>query len=240
MSRAVEIRIRTRASELLRNLWRRRAAIWTPTPVTADDIFPLDLRPVVQGGLGIRFEDPEYISPSGLGPAQSVPVQTAGFIDRKGGRIVVAQKFRNEYRRFTGAHEVGHWLLHPRLRYHRDRPLKGHERLTARRPPEEYEADCFAAELLMPIKYFRRCFFSRFREAIHISNLDESTVVWLAGRRPSSLRISDFVSRGRRHLAMQVATCRCFGSRHFDSITDRFGVSPTAAAIRLEDLRLVC
>lgn len=240
MSRPVATRARATATEFLRNLWRRRATIWTPTPTSPEEIFPLDLRAVVEQGLGVRFDDPEYIPPTAPAAPHSVPVQTAGFIDREGDRIVVAQQFPIDYRRFTGAHEVGHWLLHPKFKYHRDRPLKGTERLAPKRPLEEYEADVFAAELLMPDKYLRKCFEARFRETIHLSNLDENMAVWLSGRRASNARISDLVSRGQRYLAMQVATCRCFESRHFESIADRFGVSPTAAAIRLEELRLVC
>ncbi len=240
MSRPVATRARATATRFLRNLWRRRATIWTPTPSSPDEIFPLDLRAVVEDGLGVQFDDPEHIPSTTPVPAQSVPVQTAGFIDREGGRIVVAQRFPIDYRRFTGAHEVGHWLLHPKLRYHRDRPLKGTERLTPKRPPEEYEADIFAAELLMPSKYLRRCFEARFREAIHISSLDENVAVWLSGSGAPNARISDLVSHGKRYLALQVARCRCFESRHFESIADRFGVSATAAAIRLEELQLVC
>ena len=240
MPRPVATRARTTATRFLRNLWRRRAAIWTPTPASPDEIFPLDLRAVVEKGLGVRFDDPEYIpSPSPAAP-QSVPVQTAGFIDREGDRIVVAQQFPTDYRRFTGAHEVGHWLLHPKLKYHRDRPLKGTERLAPKRPFEEYEADVFAAELLMPSKYLHKYFRARFREAIHISNVDENLAVWLSGGGASDARISDLVSHGKRYLALRVATCSCFESRHFESIAARFGVSPTAAAIRLEELRLVC
>ena len=239
MSRPLATCARATATEFLRDLWCRRSTIWMPTPASPDEIFPLDLRTVVEDGLGIRFDDPEYIPSATPVPCQSVPVQTAGFIDREGGRIVVAQQFQSDYRRFTGAHEVGHWLLHPKLRYHRDRPLKGTERLMPQRPPEEYEADVFAAELLMPSKYLQKCFEARFREAIHVLSLDENVAVWLSSRRASNARISDLVSHGKRYLALQVATCRCFKSRHFESIADRFGVSPTAAAIRLEELQLV-
>ena len=239
MTRLRADQVRATATRFLRRLWCRRQDIWNPAPLSADDIFPLDVRTIVEAGLGVRFEDPEQIPPSSPVAVQVVPVETAGFIDRENGRIVVAQKFQSAYRRFTGAHEVGHWLLHPELSYHRDRPLKGNERLTPQRPVEEKEADVFAAELLMPKKYVRNCFAARFREAIRISNIDETTAFWLAGRSPSEGRIPDLVSRGKRYLALQVATCRFFESRHFDSIADRFGVSPTAAAIRLEELRLV-
>ena len=70
------------------------------------------------------------------------------------------------------------------------------------RPVEEYEADVFAAELLMPSKYLRTCFATRFREAIRVSHLDEATVFWLSGRRPSNGRIPDLASRGKKILGL--------------------------------------
>ena len=82
MSRPVATRARATATRFLRNLWRRRATIWTPTPSSPDEIFPLDLRAVVEDGLGVQFDDPEHIPSTTPVPAQSVPVQTAGFIDR--------------------------------------------------------------------------------------------------------------------------------------------------------------
>lgn len=240
MTRLRADQVRATATRFLRRLWRRRQDIWHPAPLSPDDIFPLDVRTIVEAGLGIRFEDPEQIPPATPVAAQVVPVETAGFIDREKGRIVVAQKFPNEYRRFTGAHEIGHWLLHPNLTYHRDRPLKGSERFTSERPTEEYEADMFAAELLMPTKRIRSCFLDRFGPVIHLSELTETTVFWLSdNRRDRPARISDFTSRGKRHLAMQVATCEKYGRQHFESVAKRFGVSPTAAAIRLEELQFV-
>ena len=231
--------VRREARELLIRAWNRRQSIWDG-PVTADDIFPLEVRLVAQAVLGVAFEEPEQISSTTPLSKHTVPIETAGFIDRVGNRIVVAQKFQSDYRRFTAAHEIGHWLLHPNLTYHRDRPLKGYERFIQERPTEEYEADVFAAELLMPTKPMQRCFLDRFSHVIRLSRLTDSTVFWLRGNSPRPpARISDFTSRGTRHLAMLLATCESFEGCHFDSIAKRFGVSPTAAAIQLEELQLV-
>ena len=239
MSGPVHATIRATATSFLTDLWHRRHEIWQPSPTAPDEIFPLDVRAVAEHGLRVRFEEPEEIPPAVAVSPHAVPVETAGFVDRRQNRIVVAQKFQNDYRRFTGAHEIGHWLLHPNLTYHRDRPLKGHERLHPRRPQEEQEADIFAAELLMPSKYFRRCFRSRFGNPICISDLDDDTMFWLSRSNPVSDHVPNFASRGKRYVALTVAVCSFFANRHFDSIAAHFGVSPTAAAIQLEELKLV-
>ena len=238
MSESIE-RVRTRATDLLRDLWRRRHLIWDPTPSSPDDIFPLDVRLVAEKGLGIRFEEPEEIRTAASNPRNAFPVQTAGLIDRNHNRIVVAQEFPLEYRRFTGAHEIAHWLLHPDVTNHRDRPLKGHERLMPSRSQAESEADVFAAELLMPNRYVQRCYLERYGNVMKASALDEDAVFWLSDSSPAGRRPAHVGSRGRRHLSMCIATCASYGGRHFAPLTERFGVSPTAAAIRLEELRLV-
>ena len=236
MSRRVNPSVRRHARDFLIRAWRRRDAVWDP-PVTVDTIFPLDVGLLAQSQLDVTFDEPEQITLHSSVPHHFVPTETAGFIDREHNRIVVAQKFQPEYRRFTGAHEIGHWLLHPDLTYHRDRPLKGLERFVHDRPDVEYEADIFASELLMPRKVVKRYFHARFSQDIHLSQLNETIVFQLSGQ--SSTRISNFTSRGKRHLALQVATCEAFAGHHFESIAKRFGVSPTAAAIRLEELQLV-
>ena len=170
MSKATE-HVRVVATDLLNRLWRQRREVWDPTPRSVDDIFPLDVRAIAEKGLGVRFEEPEEIPPGEPVPRASVPVQTAGFVDRRENRIVIAQRFPSDWRRFTGAHEIGHWILHPNFIYHRDRPLKGYEGLVPMRPREECEADAFAADLLMPIKYLRRCYAERFHKPMRASAL---------------------------------------------------------------------
>ena len=232
-------RARARARDLLLSLWSRRHRLWDPVPRSPDDIFPLDVRLVAERGLGVRFEEPEEIPIPVQSSRKSVPVRTAGFIDRKERRIVVAQGVPREYRRFTAAHEIAHWLLHPDLLYHRDRPLKGNERLMPERTQVEFEADVFAAELLMPSKHIVRTYLERFGQVMKASNLDEQAVFWLSGGNRRGERPANFAARGMRFLSLRIATCAAYGGRHFVPLVERFGVSATATAIRLEEQRLI-
>lgn len=65
-----------------------------------------------------------------------------------------------EKKRFTLAHEIGHFLLHDKLELHgdTDNHLNWFQQTQAmaQRGIQEYEANDFAAELLMPEKAFRR------------------------------------------------------------------------------------
>lgn len=76
----------------------------------------------------------------------------AGFMDFKRHRIVVNKDDHPNRQRFTIAHELGHYLLHKE--YIKDeskykvllrQPLRDKNY-----PPEESEANCFAANLLVP------------------------------------------------------------------------------------------
>ena len=76
----------------------------------------------------------------------------SGFIQFEPLRIVVNNDIRPNRMTFTIAHELAHYLMHqdyaksnnyrvmPRSNYHEEK-----------KPAEEQEADCFAAELLVPI-----------------------------------------------------------------------------------------
>lgn len=85
-------------SELLRELWRRRSHIWNRT-VDACSLVPVPTDVIVRSVLELALEEPEHI------PAERVDFDIAGFMDRSSRRIVIAQKFKPEWRRFTTAHE---------------------------------------------------------------------------------------------------------------------------------------
>lgn len=71
--------------------------------------------------------------------------QTAGMIDTEQGIVMVSRDLKYEAQRFTAAHELGHLVLHEKLRgmrLHRDRPVTGEG--MGRREPLEEEADYFA------------------------------------------------------------------------------------------------
>lgn len=70
--------------------------------------------------------------------------------------------FTKAKKRFALAHEIGHLLLHDTLDLHNDNPNSmnwfQHFENQAKRGKQEYEANDFAAELLMPEKIFRKEF----------------------------------------------------------------------------------
>ena len=71
-----------------------------------------------------------------------------GFIERQGNdiRIVVNAENAATRRRFTVAHELGHFFLH----HDQNSDLKYLDLRSTRSTPEESQANQFAAELLMP------------------------------------------------------------------------------------------
>lgn len=197
------------------------------------ELIPIPTEVIVRSVLQIDLSEPENIPPEKTG------YEIAGYMDRQHRQIVVAQGFRPEYRRFTMAHEIAHWVMHPEIRYHRDRPLSGAERADASRPPEEQEADLFAAELLMPRRLLTDHFRSAFGKQIDGTNPDHELAFWLSDERRAVNEI-DLCQNGVRYRALLVATVSHFGpSSYVVPLAKRFGVSPTAMAIQLEDLGLV-
>jgi hypothetical protein len=226
-------KIEDSARDLLGSLWRKRGEIWR-VPPDPDGLLPIPIDVIIREVLGLRLEEPEDVPASHRTP----DFETAGFIDRSEGRIVVAQKQRLEWRRFTMAHEVGHFMLHPDVNYHRDRPLSGGERADFGRPVIEQEADVFAAELLMPRKALVRKFTEAFGSQFDGRRPDPDVAFWFSagtGRAVDEIQFSSSL----RYRATVVAETRSFGGRYFTPLVRTFGVSPTAMAIQLEDLRLV-
>jgi hypothetical protein len=177
------------------------------------------------------LEEPEEIIGSRPG------FETAGEMDRANKRIVVAQKYPYEWRRFTIAHEIAHWVLHPDVTYHRDRPLDGGEQANAARAPEEQEADKFASELLMPSEILM----GRFGIILGKPIDGEDPTLELASRLVGNRTIDPvkFASY-RRYRSLVVAQTPLFrNGRCFPALAKQFVVSPTAMAIQLEDLHLV-
>jgi hypothetical protein len=232
VSHAVE-----KATELLNRLWKERVEIWANPPRSPEDLFPLDPAVVIDGLLGVNYDQPVEIPSLGSLKMEQVWVQTAGFMDRKTERIVVAQGPPEEWRRFTAAHEIGHWLMHSGMVSHRDRPLTGAERGTSSRSPEEFAADVFAAELLMPRKILRAYFEKCFGHPIDATEPNDDAA-WLASVADTTDQI-DVVRRGVKYRAFVVARLTSSGGNNFVSLADRFGVSPSAMAIQLIDLELV-
>jgi Zn-dependent peptidase ImmA (M78 family) len=79
----------------------------------------------------------------------------SGFIDFESKQIVVNRADPLNRKIFTVAHELGHWLLHPDViaQDHGRTILSRMPLRTADKDPLEQEANCFAANLLVPKEF---------------------------------------------------------------------------------------
>ncbi|MCD4545370.1 ImmA/IrrE family metallo-endopeptidase [Burkholderia pseudomallei] len=162
--------------------------------------------------------------------------ETAGMIDNGRKIIMVSGAQPYEVQRFTGAHEIGHLVLHraePGMGQHRDRPLSGAS--MGPRSVIEEEADLFAALLLAPSKSVKIEFQKRFGDIPLV--LNELTAYHLAGHKGAN----DLMASTPESLVFATAVARAtkFGNKRFDSLAHFFGMSITAMAIRLRELSLV-
>ena len=119
---------------------------------------PIPVEDIIERSLGLRllYEDLEKVLGSndvlGATYVESgiICVNERLFEHSSEGRLV-----------FTCAHEVGHWVLHRRYVDVQGRRLKGEAivcRLSDAKAPIEWQADYFAACLLMPEKEIREAF----------------------------------------------------------------------------------
>jgi Zn-dependent peptidase ImmA (M78 family) len=182
--------------------------------------------------LGINFEYQEELGRFGDSTGR---YEIAGSINRSKRTITLALKFPIEVVRFTGAHEVGHWLLHPGERMHRDRPIKGIAEPRTPRPPIEAEADYFAACFLIPEKLLVTAVEGKFRLRTPIT-IDDTVAFHLCPSNPGSVLNPDHESLASE---VAVASATTFNGRHFDSLAQQFQVSISSMAIRLRELHLV-
>lgn len=144
------------ANELLRKYGASRGTPVEP-PVPVDDIIELHLK------IDLAYVD--LVATLGM-----KDVLGATWFDEKKIRIEESLETQEGRLFFTMAHEVGHWILH-RPQYEADKvtlPLFKKEaesqppaivcRSSQRKEPAEWQADQFAAYLLMPAQFVRRGF----------------------------------------------------------------------------------
>lgn len=164
------------------------------------------------------------------GEASRVHV-VVGLLDRGRKSIVVSERQPQEQRRFTGAHEIGHILMHPQMdTLHRERPV----RPGAVRPPLERQADEFAGVYLTPRAWLERDLERRFGRAAVA--LDERLAFWLDRNDPER-----FWREGASDLEAELAmsVCTTTGNGRFDSLAGAYGVTPFAMAVRLKEVRAI-
>jgi hypothetical protein len=175
-----------------------------------------------------------YVEREQLGTDYLGGAGAAGIWQRDRSTILVSTSFPYETQRFTAAHEIGHFVLHPNLgerTLHRELPV-GSGRTW--RPPLEQEADHFAACLLLPRGAVEKEFEARFGSK-HPLALTETVAYHLkadAGQLFAQ-------PRGSLMFAEAVARAQQFDRYHFKSLAQFFCVSVRTMAIRLEELDLV-
>lgn len=213
-------------------VWQTQAAIFLRSGVSHDDIPGIIdiLGPeIVADHLGLTYRKVPSV------PSENVGYRVAGVLDRAARRILVSEEFPADQQRLTGMHEVVHWMLHPHVgrdRLHRDRPIGA----TARHQGQdsvEWEATHVACLALMPEKLLRRVICQLFSvpEGQKLE-LDERAAFFL-GRDLAELREMD--TRAQTQL---IATTCVFGEP-IRPLNRLFKVSPTAMAIRLEELGII-
>lgn len=222
-----KLQIENLARQLQMEIWDRRSEYWPDRQPSYFEVLDPEL---AADHLGVGFALHETLGRFGSSDAQ---FEVAGSIDRQQNLISVSRKFRPETMRFTAAHEIGHWLLHPGAVMHRDRPIKGLEAgLDRKRPAVEQEADYFATCFLMPGKLVERTFARLFGGNF---TFDDASAFQLSPEDPEA-----FLRPRHRSLSRELilATARTFNGLHFKSLAEQFSVSPTTMAIRLRELKL--
>jgi Zn-dependent peptidase ImmA (M78 family) len=180
---------------------------------------------------GLEYEYREHISAAG----NATGLEAAGQLDRGRGIISISTRFNFEVQRFTGAHEIGHFVLHDWVgerTIHRDRPVANG--VNFQRPVPEQEADYFAACFLAPRKLVEREFVARFGRVP--LTLTEDLAFHLQGDTAHLLMTAP---TGSLDFAIALASAYSIDGRHFKSLARHFGLSTSAMAIRLRELGLV-
>jgi len=198
------------------------------------ELLPFEPRFVATELLGLDFEEPEEIGSVASG--NSVRVEVAGLLERPSRKIMVARTLKPEIRRFTGAHEIGHYLLHPDVTALRESPTTDAVVRSPFRSLREKEADLFAEEFLMPRRVLCEVFSRLFGEPLVSARLDDRQAFYLTS---GKLLASELSRMELLELAKLVAGESSFISADARCLTDIFGVSSTAMAVHLLRLRLV-
>ncbi len=211
-------------------IWTRRKNLW---PLGEPSLVAMFDPAVVAKFLDLSYEIRTSLATDG---ARGSNFEAAGLLDRRRRIIAVSSKFPYPVQKFTGAHEIGHYLLHPSFgdgTAHRDRPMFGVQE--GGRPVYEQEADYFAACLLVPKKLLLSAFQARFQTKTPLQ-LTDGVAFSLGIKNPSHLFSAP---RGSLSFPIAVAAAQSFGGRRFDSLADCFGISPTAMAVRLRETEMV-
>ncbi len=179
--------------------------------------------------LGLKYVEMEVI------PSNDPDFEVAGMLDRSNKTIYVSRRFPAEQRRLTGMHEIMHWMLHMHVGrdvLHRDRPIS-HLPRNGSVGWYEWEATNVACQYLMTEKMVEEKFAQMY--GLHIGEPIEFNegVAFFLNKKIENLR-----KMGVKQRAMLLATTQSY-SRPITPLYRHFKVSPTAMAIRLQELNLL-
>jgi Zn-dependent peptidase ImmA (M78 family) len=225
--------IERQAHRLLAEFWRRKELACGRSLAIADKL-PVDPKEIATGILKLAYSEPYEIGY--IRKNERVGIEIAGVVDRLKREIIVAGGFSSTIRRFTGAHELAHYLLHPQLLNLRESPLTDGSITDLKKPLIEKEADLFAAELIIPKEIVFELFGRLFGDAIDWSRITDKEALYLSNGR---LWASAFARMRPLQIAKLIAEQSSFVYRESRSLAEIFGVSSTAFGIQLLRHRLV-
>lgn len=223
-------RIQEEVKRLHREIWKQKEVLWPDRHMMPLEMLEPDAAAYLLGVDFIKLPDlgsPKFVR-TGQGPA------IAGLIDRQANKIAISTAYPDQVQRFTGAHEVGHFMLHDDQIMFRDRPLDGSSN-AGPRPQVEQEADHFAALFLMP----ERLLIERFEAQFNCTGpfkFTETASFHLSNNDPNSLQFAESNSLDRE---FALARCERFGEKRMMSLAKQFRVSDSAMARRIKELGLV-
>lgn len=224
------IDIEKAANKLLQKMWEQRHLLVPEREVTRIEI--------ADPGLAAKFLLIEFVIEEQI-PGQFAyrgqKFETAGLLDRQTRKIVVSRRFPKEVLVFTAAHEIGHWVLHPKeVMVHRDRAVSWPPSGERARPKLESEADYFAACFLMPKNLVMDAVESQFGSCPLV--IDDRVAFAMD---PKDYEVLLRSKEGSIERARAVARASRFGLKPLNPIHKQFGVSVSAMAYRLRELDLV-
>lgn len=177
--------------------------------------------PVLAEKLGLTYKTtPQiHLAEGVLGRA------VVGRLDLKGRSILVSEERGLEVARYTGAHELGHYLYHQhKVRRHWEREFD-----PKTKDPQEREANQFAARFLMPGNLLIRRLTENFGPPPF--QVDDKWLYFLQGDQPDP---------DPKELDLEYALSRASKNGHYHQIVplhQQFRVSQKAMAIRLREIR---
>lgn len=211
-------------------IYTQRAIIWPMGEPPMEAMFdPMNVADFLQ----LNYEIRDHIGAERGGAGEYA---AAGTLDRRRNTIAISSRFDYPIQRFTAAHEIGHFILHPKVGIevaHRDRPVFGIQ--GSGRPQVEREADYFAACLLVPLKLLQKQFELRFGTKKPLP-LNDVVAFHLTG---GSTHLLLEGGTNPYAFALALAKAQSFDRGRFPSLAQHFGVSVSAMAIRICEAGLV-